>query len=174
MSTNRQLQVARAGETLALPVQAFRLVLALAQELRTLMDQRLQPSGVTTQQAALLTVVELLGRPALTEAARALAMTHQNVKQLATVLERKGFIEIVPDELDARSKRLVTTRRHKAFWAKRNTEDHASVAQWFAGLSAKDMAAFVKLLANAMGSVRSARKPSEGAPRRAVARRRAA
>jgi DNA-binding MarR family transcriptional regulator len=157
MSIERDSTVAAAGETLSAHVQVFRLVLALAQELRTLMDRRLQPSGVTTQQAALLTAVEILGQPALTETARALAMTHQNVKQLATVLERKGFIEIVQDEHDARSKRLVTTRRHKAFWAQRNADDHASVAAWFADLSEKEIAALVKLLARAMGSVRVAR-----------------
>lgn len=157
MSIDPTPLVAAAGETLTPPVQAFRLVIALAQQLRTLMDRQLGASGVTTQQAALLTVVDMLGRPALTEAARALAMTHQNVKQLATALERKGFLEIVPDDNDARSKRLVTTRRHKAFWGRRNATDHASVAEWFAGMSDEEVARLVKLLAKAMDSARVAR-----------------
>lgn len=157
MSIDPTPLAAAAGETLTPPVQAFRLVLALAQQLRTLMDRQLGASGVTTQQAALLTVVDMLGRPALTEAARALAMTHQNVKQLATALERKGFLEIVPDDNDARSKRLVTTRRHKAFWGRRNATDHASVAEWFAGMSDEEVARLVKLLAKAMDSARAAR-----------------
>src|SRR6185369_16812848 len=105
MSTTRPLAIASPNESLPDAVQAFRLVLVLAQELRTLMDQRLAPSGLTTQQAALLTVIEILGQPAMTEAARALATTHQNVKQLATALERKGFLKMVPDDRDARSKR---------------------------------------------------------------------
>jgi len=146
------------SEPLSQAVQAFRLVLALAQELRTLMDQRLAPSGLTTQQAALLTVIEMLGRPAMTEAARALATTHQNVKQLAVALERKGFLKMVPDDRDARSKRMVTTETHKAFWTRRNPQDHAVVAQWLSRLDADELATFVRLLAKAMTSARAARE----------------
>jgi len=157
MSTSNSISAAAPGESPPEAVQAFRLVLALAQELRTLMDQRLAPSGLTTQQAALLTVIEMLGRPAMTEAARALAMSHQNVKQLATALERKDFLKIVPDDRDARSKRLVTTQRHKAFWAQRNLQDHACVAQWLSHLDADETRVLVRLLAKAMGSARAAR-----------------
>ncbi|HTT14085.1 MAG TPA: MarR family transcriptional regulator [Burkholderiaceae bacterium] len=157
MSTETEARVAVAGETLSLPVQAFRLTIALALHLRTLMDRQMAATGVTTQQAALLTVVDMLGRPALTEAARALAMSHQNVKQLASALERKGLLEILPDASDRRSKRLATTRRHKALWARRDPDDHAAVAAWFAGMKEAEIAQLVALLAKAMNSVRAAR-----------------
>jgi DNA-binding MarR family transcriptional regulator len=162
MSITQTPALAAPGESLSDAVQAFRLVLALAQELRTLMDQRLAPSGLTTQQAALLTVIEMLGRPAMTEAARALAMTHQNVKQLATALERKGFLKMVQDDRDARSKRMVTTPRHKAFWAQRNPDDHHCVAQWLSRLDSGEMAMLVRLLAKAMGSARAQREGPRG------------
>ena len=114
------------------------------------MDQRLLPSGLTTQQAALLTIIETAGRPpTMTEAARALAMSHQNVKQLAVALERKGFLEIVPDERDARSKRMETTKKHRQFWAKRNPQDHACVAQWLGELDEAETATLARLLAKA-------------------------
>jgi len=158
MSTPTRIPVGREDESLTPSVQAFRLVIVLAQELRTLMDQRLLPSGLTTQQAALLTIIEMMGRPpTMTEAARKLAMSHQNVKQLAVALERKGFLEIVPDENDARSKRMQTTRKHRKFWAKRNPDDHAHVAQWLAGLDEAETATLVRLLAKAIGSARAAR-----------------
>jgi len=157
MSTEPVVNIVVPSETLTAPVQAFRLIIALAQELRTVMDRRLQGSGVTTQQAALLTVIDLLGQPTLTEAARALAMTHQNVKQLASALERKGFLDIVADQNDARSKRLVTSRQHRSFWARRNAGDHAAVGAWFTGMSAGEVATLVKLLAKAMRSVRTSR-----------------
>jgi DNA-binding MarR family transcriptional regulator len=146
------------GEALTPAVQSFRLVITLAQELRTLMDQRLQASELTTQQSALLTVIEIKGSaPTMTEAARLLGMSHQNVKQLAVALERKGFLEIVPDEKDARSKRMQTTKKHRKFWAKRNPEDHACVAEWLAGLDAEEQATLVKLLAKALMSARGSR-----------------
>lgn len=150
--------VSMPGETLTPAVQSFRLVITLAQELRTLMDQRLQASELTTQQSALLTVIEIKGSsPTMTEAARLLGMSHQNVKQLAVALERKGFLDIVPDEKDARSKRMQTTKKHRKFWAKRNPEDHACVAEWLAGLDAQEQTTLVNLLAKALVSARSSR-----------------
>jgi hypothetical protein len=63
-----------AGERATPVVQTLRLVIVLAQELRTLTDQRLLPSELTTQQAALLTMIETAGHaPAMTQAARALS-----------------------------------------------------------------------------------------------------
>lgn len=143
-------------------MQAFRLVITLAQELRTLMDQRLLPSDLTTQQAAVLTVIEMTGRATtMTETARALAMSHQNVKQLAVALERKGFLEIVPDEHDARSKRMQTTKKHRKFWAQRNPQDHAVVGQWLNGLDETETATLARLLAKALMSARAARASTE-------------
>ncbi len=158
MSTSISVLKGPAGESLTPAVQAFRLVIVLAQELRTLMDQRLLPSELTTQQAALLTMIETAGHaPTMTKAARALAMSHQNVKQLAVALERKGFLEIVPDEQDARSKRMQTTKKHRRFWAKRNPQDHACVAQWLSGLDEAEMATLARLPAKAIASARAAR-----------------
>jgi hypothetical protein len=51
--------------------QDLRLIVLVAQELRTLMDQLLRADGLTTQQAALITVVDLLGIPSLSQAATA-------------------------------------------------------------------------------------------------------
>lgn len=158
MSTPRSVSAARPDEPPTPAVQAFRLVIALSQELRTLMDQRLAPSGLTTQQAAVLTVIETAGGPpTMTQVARALGMSHQNVKQLAVALERKGFLEIVADEHDARSKRMQTTKQHRKFWAKRNPQDHACVAEWLSGLDEAETATLVRLLGKAITSARAAR-----------------
>src|SRR5258708_7257847 len=72
-------EAARLGSDGATRVRIFRLIVVLAQELRTLMDQRLRPDGLTTQQAALINVVEALGTPSLSQAAAALGTTHQNI-----------------------------------------------------------------------------------------------
>jgi DNA-binding MarR family transcriptional regulator len=151
--------VAKPGEVLSPAVTAFRLIITLAQELRGMMDARLQESGLTTQQAALLTVIEVKGNPpTMTEAARAMGMSHQNIKQLAVVLERKGFLNMVPDEHDARSKRMETTRKHRKFWARRDPHDHAVVAGWLAGLTSQEQEMLAQLLGKALASARSARE----------------
>src|SRR6188768_3280422 len=86
------------------PVRIFRLLLLSAQQLRYVMDRRLAADSLTTQQAMLLSVLELLGGSAtLGEVAEKLAMTHQNVKQLATSLAGKGLAEIEVDANDRRA-----------------------------------------------------------------------
>jgi DNA-binding MarR family transcriptional regulator len=57
------------------------------------MDQQLRPDGLTTQQAALISVVEAIGQPSVSQAAAVLATTHQNVKQIADPIARKGFLD---------------------------------------------------------------------------------
>jgi hypothetical protein len=60
-----EAEAARLGPDHATRIRTFRLIVLLAQELRTLMDQLLRDDGLTTQQAALITVVEALGAPSL-------------------------------------------------------------------------------------------------------------
>ena len=71
-------------------VRAFRVLLLVGQRLHRLMDQRLRADGLTTQQAALLTVVTALGRPSLGEAADAMGTTHQNAAQLVAARPAKS------------------------------------------------------------------------------------
>ncbi|GAB1511116.1 hypothetical protein JCM33774_31580 [Actinophytocola sp. KF-1] len=61
-----------------LAVRAFRTTLHVAARLRAAMDRRLREDGLTTQQAALITVIEAAGAPSLPEAAEALTCTRQN------------------------------------------------------------------------------------------------
>ena len=95
----------------ATPVtQLFRLVLTLGNHLRSRMDQRLAPSGLTTQQAAALTIVDHADPPATLGAiARTMGTSHQNVRQIVAALERKGFVTVTVDPDDRRARRVVTT-----------------------------------------------------------------
>jgi DNA-binding MarR family transcriptional regulator len=127
------------------PVRAFRTALILAQLLRYLMDDRLRPDGLTTQQAALLTTVDGLGQPSLNEAAAALGSTHQNVAQLVAALRRKDLLRVEPDPDDRRRVRLTTTATNDRYWRGRDKADLAAVAQWFAVLSDDELETFCAL-----------------------------
>ena len=70
-------EAAALEEDAATRIRTFRLILVLAQELRTRMDQLLREDGLTTQQAALVTVIDALGAPSIGQAADALGTTHQ-------------------------------------------------------------------------------------------------
>jgi DNA-binding MarR family transcriptional regulator len=136
----------RLGEDGAVRVRTFRLIVLVAQELRTLMDQLLRGDGLTTQQAALITVVDMLGTPSLSQAAAALGSTHQNVRQLADVLVRKGFAEVSTDENDARVRRLRTTAKSRGYWEDRSAADQDRVLTWFADLTPGEARMLFELL----------------------------
>ncbi|TDO54274.1 DNA-binding MarR family transcriptional regulator [Kribbella sp. VKM Ac-2527] len=133
------------GSRLDPSVRAFRTVLVLAQKLRYAMDDRLRVDGLTTQQAALITVVEASGEPSLAEAAAALGSTHQNVAQIVAALVRKGMLEVRPDPADKRRKLLSTTMTNAAYWKQRDEGDFAAVADWFADLSPAELKTFCEL-----------------------------
>jgi DNA-binding MarR family transcriptional regulator len=134
-------------------VRAFRLTLLLAHRLRSLMDERLRADGLTTQQAALLTAVNALGGPSLSQAAAALGTTHQNAAQLVASLERKGFLRVERDPGDARRKRLVSTEANLRYWQERDAADHAVVAGWFEALEPGELATFVRLAAKTLDAL---------------------
>ena len=139
-------QAARLGDDGATRIATFRLIVLVAQELRTLMDQLLREDDLTTQQAALTSVVDALGAPSLSEAAQALGTTHQNAKQVAVALERKGFLRIVPDERDARVRRLVTTAKSRRLWQRRSPDDQQQVLEWFSDLNPDEAKTLFELL----------------------------
>jgi DNA-binding MarR family transcriptional regulator len=137
----------------ATKVRTFRLIVVLAQRLRTLMDEVLREDGLTTQQAALITVVESMGSPSLSQAAAVFGTTHQNARQVAAALERKGLLRIVADERDGRVRRLVATDRSRALWERRSGSDQQQVVDWFSALSESEAATLFELLLRLEGSL---------------------
>ena len=126
-------------------VLLFRLLLASGMELRARMDRLLADSGLTTQQAMVLQVLQGQDEPpTLKQFASSLAMSHQNLKQIVSVLERKGFVEIALDAQDGRLRRLHLTKKHRQFWKHRDTDDHAEVARWTAALSNAEVHGLVR------------------------------
>lgn len=127
-------------------VDCFRLIAFASQRLRQLMDRRLKEDGLTSQQGFLQTIVRIHGRPTLGQVAAAMSTTHQNAKQVALALERKGMLRIVPDGKDARVKRLETTETGASGWIDRDADDHKAIANWFAALSGDEQRLLMQLL----------------------------
>lgn len=128
-------------------VNVFRLLIVLGLRLRALMDRRLSGIGLTTQQAAVLTIIDLAERPPKQgDIAAVLGSSHQNVRQLLDALERKGLIEERPDEDDGRACRLVTTPAVARLFASRDEDDEAAVRRWMKGLGAVELRALLASL----------------------------
>lgn len=151
------------GPERAAQVRAFRLLHHLGQRMQFLADRLYQADGVTAQQAMLMTLVQMLGRPSLRELAGAFGTSHQNAKQIASALVRKGFVAIVGDPDDGRVRRVAVTSKGRRYWASRDGADFAQVATWFAGLSADEVAQLLSLLLKLSEAVGAAVHRADGA-----------
>ena len=102
------------------------------------------------------TVVDLLGTPSLSQAAAALGTTHQNARQLADALQRKGFLQISTDQADARVRRLSTTAKSTSYWRDRSAADQQQVLDWFGDLTPAEAQTLFDLLAKVEHRARAA------------------
>jgi DNA-binding MarR family transcriptional regulator len=149
------------GAERAAQIRVFRLLHHLGQQLHFLADHMYREDGITSQQAMLLGVVGALGEPSLTQTAAAFATSHQNVKQIANALVRKGFLEMKPDPEDARVSRLVATAKSRRYFAARDKDDFDRIAVWFSALSKKEVVDLQDLLLTLHESVIGAVKDAK-------------
>ncbi len=138
-------------------IQLFRTVIALASHLRTRMDQRLAAIGLTTQQAAVLSVVESAAEPpTLSQVASMLGSSHQNARQIVAALERKGLLTVTVDPDDRRARRLRVTEAVPTLFAGRDLDDQAEVGKWLGALSDDEQAQAVALLHRVLADLAAA------------------
>lgn len=83
-------------------VQASAEIIRLARELRTALDQRFVPLGLTSQQAGLLIHV-FSGHTAAKRLAELLGTDSAGVTRLLDRLEAKGYLSRLPDGADRRA-----------------------------------------------------------------------
>lgn len=128
-------------------VRLFRVIVTLGTHLQSLMDRRLAAIGLTTQQAAVLTIVDLADHPpSLGLISTRLGTTHQNVRQIVTALERKGLVTITIDPDDRRVRRVSITPKVSDLFSDRDRDDRTAVAQWLAVLDEEDKDTAASLL----------------------------
>ena len=96
----------------------FAALLIVANKMDTLLERVLIRYGITAKQWFLLLVAINLAEsmPTIKEAAAEMGSSHQNVKQIALKLEKKGMLRLEKDETDRRMIRLVTTEKSREFW----------------------------------------------------------
>lgn len=111
----------------------FGTLFILANKLQTIGDQYLGVDDMTTRQWFLTVMIDQYGdyAPTLTEVAALMSSSHQNVKQLALKLEKKGFVSIEKDAKDGRILRLHITPKCKAFWENRENKDNQFLGTMF-------------------------------------------
>ena len=129
-------------------IDSFPLLLFLCHRLEYIADSELQTDDLTTKQYLTVVVIENLydHPPSISELAESLSSTHQNIKQIALQLQKKGFIKIERDQNDKRTWRLNVTEKNKAYWNSRAKEHEAIVRSFFASLTDTEIQTFSALL----------------------------
>jgi DNA-binding MarR family transcriptional regulator len=112
------------------------LIFLIQQRWSYYISKKLAEDKITTKQWLMMIIVKnaFTHDPSMQEVADALSTTHQNVKQLATRLEARGFMKIERDPNNRRILRLKTTDESRKYWEKRAPEDIKSIIALFEGL----------------------------------------
>ena len=84
--------------------------------------------------------------PTLRELSEVLGSSHQNVKQILLKLEKKGFIEFLPDASDKRKQRIVLTKSCQKFCEKNNEMSIRIMSKMFEGVPEKDIKTTIKTI----------------------------
>ena len=135
-------------------MELFRSIVAVGMRMRASMDRRLAEVGLTTQQAAVLTIAEGFDPPAtLGDVSRALGTSHQNTRQIADALVRKGMLEVRVDDEDRRVRRLVPTAAIARVFEQRDADDRATVRAWTRALTDEEAALAADLVGRVLGDV---------------------
>ncbi|MGN0160448.1 MAG: MarR family winged helix-turn-helix transcriptional regulator [Lachnospiraceae bacterium] len=73
--------------------------------------------------------------PTINELAEVMGSSHQNVKQILIKLEKKGFVQMIPDEKDRRKQRIVVTAKCDEFCQNNNAESQVYIEKTFEGIT---------------------------------------
>lgn len=115
----------------------FGALFALANRLQILGDKF--DSNITIKQWLFIAVISKMGHltPTISEVAAVAGYSRQNVKRVASALEKQGLIQLIRDESDARVLRVSLTEQCKAYFKQREADEELFLNQLFAGFDEK-------------------------------------
>jgi DNA-binding MarR family transcriptional regulator len=105
-------------ETKSKMIESFALLFLLSHRFEYVADSELRRDDLTTKQFLALVAIEKAydHPPSIKEVADVLSTTHQNVKQIAVQLQKKGFVTIEKDAQDKRKLILQVTHKNREYW----------------------------------------------------------
>ena len=111
-------------------------------------DKELAEGRLTNKQWLMTVIIEKAFKhdPSIREVADALSTTHQDVKQLASRLESRGFLKIEQDENNRRILRLKITDECRRYWESRITEDYKAISSLFKALDNSEVKSLFEIM----------------------------
>jgi len=127
---------------------SFGYLFLLSRRFEYITDRVLKRDGLTTKQLLVLIGIGsgFTEPPSVSQVAEFLSTSHQNVKQIATQLERREFIKMVRDENDKRRWLLTLTQKNQEFWNSRFPEHSAAMISLFGSLNPDEIQQFYRLI----------------------------
>jgi DNA-binding MarR family transcriptional regulator len=120
--------------------ETLQQVLLLANRIRTYNDP-LYPEFSAKQWYLLLTLRDLGEEaPTLNTLASLMGSSHQNIRQMVSRLERKGFVRLSTDDEDRRKTRVHLTERCEPLWEKYLQVQEQSIQTLFRDISPQQQA----------------------------------
>lgn len=126
----------------------FALLLIISNKMNTLLERELKEFDVTTMQWFLSETIHTLFDcpPTIKEVASEMGSSHQNIKQVALKLQKKGLLRLEKDKKDARVTRLKLTELSNEFWGKTDLKGTFFRENMFKEINKKDIATTRALL----------------------------
>lgn len=130
-------------------------IFLLGRRLEYIVDKELAKDNLTTKQFLMIAVIEKMFErpPSIKEVADALGSTHQNIKQMANQLEKRGFLRIERDQRDRRVLRLKVTEKNRAYWDSRAEDHQRFILEIFGGLDEEGVRSLHTQTMRLLGSI---------------------
>lgn len=130
----------------------FTKIFLLSLRLENIGNRTLKMDLLTIKQFLLIASIESFDEPpSIREVANMVSTSHQNVKEIADRLEKRGFIRIEQDEKDKRILRLKTTEKNARYWASRLDEHEDVIFAMFNPFTDREIHTFKVLINKFLG-----------------------
>ncbi|QUH27057.1 MarR family winged helix-turn-helix transcriptional regulator [Serpentinicella alkaliphila] len=125
--------------------QIFGGLFLISNKLQVILDKSLAMHDMTAKQWFLTAVIEEFfeSPPTLSEVAKIIGSSRQNIKQIALKLEEKGFLNLEKDEKDKRAIRLRLTNKSYEFWKGLQDESNKFLEELFIDLNQEELNAML-------------------------------
>lgn len=149
MKDSNQLKKEYHSERLEMEKYILVVLFLVQQRWGYIINKDLADDQITTKQWLMMIVMVSAFRspPSMQEVADAMSTTHQNVKQLATRLEARGFLKIERDPKNKRILRLKVTDQCLEYWDTRTPEDIKSINSLFRGMEDNEIKNLFEIMA---------------------------
>lgn len=125
------------------------MVFMIEQRWRYFIDKELEPDGITSKQWLMIIMISAGFKqpPSIQEVADVMSTTHQNVKQIADSMERRGFMTLERDEKNKRIIRIKVTDKCHALFKRREENDVKAMTAMFDNLTDDEMKVLFGIIA---------------------------